>query len=123
LDLYRLNKKFEPVLAADDDYEAFDKRWHIQHKRKYFGKYEVCVSTVFLALDHRYYGDSGPPIVFETMIFGGKHDQYQERYETYPEALEGHRKALKLARIKAIVEDERPEPDIELKTSKRSIKL
>lgn len=106
------------MLAAEDDYEAFDQRWHIQHSK---GK--ILVSTVFLALDHRYYDDIGAPVVFETMIFGGKHNDYQERYETYLEALEGHRKALKLVGIKAVVEDERPEPDIELKTSKRAIKL
>lgn len=31
------------------------------------------------------------------MIFGGQHDQYQERYSTWAEAEEGHKKAIKLA--------------------------
>lgn len=31
---------------------------------------ELLVSTVFLGLDHRYAG-AGPPLLFETMIFGG----------------------------------------------------
>jgi len=53
------------------------------------------VSTVFLGLDHSW-GD-GPPLLFETMIFGGPHDQYQERYSTRAEAIEGHARAVALA--------------------------
>jgi hypothetical protein len=30
------------------------------------------------------------------MIFGGEHDQYQERYSSYEDALEGHQVALNL---------------------------
>jgi hypothetical protein len=39
---------------------------------------KVRVSTIFLGLDHNFY-DDGPPILWETMIFGGEHDQYQDR--------------------------------------------
>lgn len=53
----------------------------------------VDVSTVFLGLDHRHMGE-GPPLLFETMIFGGKHDQYCDRYSTYDEAIEGHKRAV-----------------------------
>lgn len=59
---------------------------------------DVLVSTVFLGLDHQWIPDL-PPLLFETMIFGGRHDQYQARYSTYDEALEGHRFALQLARV------------------------
>ncbi len=55
----------------------------------------VNVSTVFLGLDHSF-GD-GPPLLFETMIFGGKHDQYQERFETWEQAETGHQVAVELA--------------------------
>jgi hypothetical protein len=58
----------------------------------------VKVSTVFLGLDHRF-GDSGPPLIFETMIFGGEHDQYQERYSTWEEAEAGHKVACELAGV------------------------
>lgn len=58
---------------------------------------EVKISTVFLGLDHNYSG-IGEPILFETMIFGGPHDQYQDRYTTKEEALIGHQKALDLVR-------------------------
>lgn len=58
----------------------------------------VRVSTVFLGLNHRF-GDEGPPLIFETMIFGGWHDQYQERFSTWEEAEAGHAKALRLVRL------------------------
>ena len=52
----------------------------------------VRVSTVFLGLDHSFGG--GKPILFETMIFGGKPNDYQEQYTTWEEAEAGHKKAL-----------------------------
>lgn len=58
----------------------------------------VHVSTVFLGLDHSF--GHGDPLLFETMIFGGKHDDYQERYATWQEAEEGHRKACDMAGVK-----------------------
>lgn len=57
------------------------------------GNRTVHVSTVFLGLDHNYCG--GPPICFETMVFGGKHNDYQERYATWAEAERGHRRIVK----------------------------
>ena len=48
----------------------------------------VYISTVWLGMDHNY-GD-GPPIIFETMIFGGEHDEYCDRYATLEEAKAGH---------------------------------
>ncbi len=58
----------------------------------------VQVSTVFLGLDHRF-GADGPPVVFETMTFGGPFDQEQDRYSTWEEAEAGH--AAAVARAKA----------------------
>lgn len=52
--------------------------------------YEGCdVSTVFLGLDHRF-GAPGPPLVFETMVFGGPFDQDMNRYATWADAEAGH---------------------------------
>lgn len=34
------------------------------------------------------------PVLWETMIFGGINDQYQERYTSYEDALEGHQNAI-----------------------------
>lgn len=55
---------------------------------------KVTVSTVFWGMDYNF--GSGKPLLFETMIFGGKHDEYQKRYSTWEEAEKGHKKALKL---------------------------
>lgn len=54
------------------------------------------ISTVFLGINHRFV--PGPPLLFETMIFGpdGNADDYQERYETRFEALIGHAIAVGL---------------------------
>jgi hypothetical protein len=57
----------------------------------------VHVSTVFLGIDHNF-RQEGAPLLFETMIFGGQHDEYQERYATKDEAIAGHAKALELAK-------------------------
>lgn len=56
------------------------------------------ISTVFLGIDHRW-GD-GPPLLFETMIFGGEHNNYQERCSTWKQAEEMHENACSLVRGK-----------------------
>jgi hypothetical protein len=57
----------------------------------------IHVSTVFLGLDHSW--TDGPPVLFETMIFGGEYDEeYQERCCTWAEAEEMHRAAVKVAK-------------------------
>lgn len=56
----------------------------------------VTVSTVFLGLNHNW--GSGDPVLWETMIFGGIHDEYQERYSSKESALAGHQKAIALAK-------------------------
>ena len=40
----------------------------------------------------------GKPILWETMIFGGEHNEYQGRYTTYEDAIEGHKKAIELVK-------------------------
>lgn len=57
----------------------------------------LTVSTVFLGLDHRF-GGNGPPILFETMIFGDIEDSYQTRCSTWEQAEEMHRVAVEYAR-------------------------
>ena len=57
---------------------------------------EVRVSTVFLGLDHRF-GEGLNPILWETMIFGGPHDGYQERFASREDAVLGHKIAVDLA--------------------------
>jgi hypothetical protein len=72
-------------------FERFDRRIA---KSKIHG---VEVSTVFLGLDHNWSGQ-GPPIVFETMVFGGELDEEMWRYATYAEAEAGHLAACELVR-------------------------
>lgn len=58
---------------------------------------EITVSTVFLGLDHNF-GREGDPLLFETMIFGGKYDQKIRRCSTWAEAEEQHRVAVSFLR-------------------------
>jgi hypothetical protein len=57
---------------------------------------DVRVSTVFLGLDHGF-GEGGP-LLYETMIFGGEHNDWQERCSTREEAEAMHKRALALVR-------------------------
>lgn len=54
---------------------------------------DVLVSTVFLGIDHAF-GHSDRPVLFETMIFGGAQNGYQNRYETWEQAVAGHNLAI-----------------------------
>lgn len=56
----------------------------------------VIVSTIFLGIDANY-GNAGPPILWETMVFGGKYDQFQVRYASRSDALAGHDRFMALA--------------------------
>jgi len=59
---------------------------------------ETEVSTVFLGMDHQF-GD-GPPLLFETLVFGGEHDGDMWRYSTWEEAETGHKEVVeRLLRI------------------------
>lgn len=63
---------------------------------RHVGKTEVgdsVVSTVFLGVDHSF-SAGGPPLWYETMIFGKGFEDEQWRYSTKEEAQEGHRKPL-----------------------------
>jgi hypothetical protein len=54
------------------------------------------VSTVFLGLDHSFGGPT--PLVYETMVFGGKHDGWEERWATREGAAAGHDAIVKRLR-------------------------
>ena len=83
-DKYILNEKGVPVLENDFDKWA---EWNFMQeaksnrivKQEHFGTAgEILVSTVFLGLDHNW-RTNGPPILWETMVFGGKLDQEMDR--------------------------------------------
>jgi hypothetical protein len=52
------------------------------------------VSTIFTGIG---IDSFSPPRLWETMIFGGTRDRYQDRYSSREDALAGHEKALALA--------------------------
>ncbi len=49
----------------------------------------ILVRSVFLGFD-RSFGREGPPLVFETMVFGGVRDGWRKRYSTWDQAVLGH---------------------------------
>jgi hypothetical protein len=95
-DTYILDGR-NPVPCADFMTRA---RWFETSDRQVaktdFG--DVRVSTVFLGLDRSF--GQGPPLLFETMIFGGpfERDKYQERCSTWEEAEAAHAEAVEVAR-------------------------
>jgi hypothetical protein len=78
---------------------------------------EIRVSTVFLIFDHAFGLEGVKPLLFETMIFGGKRNDYCQRYATWDEAVAGHAEAVDLVKLTipfwkryAITEDMLPMP-------------
>jgi hypothetical protein len=59
------------------------------------GGLKLWVSTVWLGIDHRFWGD-GPPVIFETMVFPEGHTGFEgldldmDRYCHLTEAFRGH---------------------------------
>lgn len=72
--------------ASTDPYHR-----HVGRDFFYINDVEYCnLSTVFLGIDHNY-ANSGVPILFESMIFGGGDlDESMERYPTWETAASGH---------------------------------
>ena len=56
------------------------------------------ISTVFLGLDHNF--DEGPPVLWETMVFGGAMDQVQDRCSGSREQAEAMHAAM-LERVRS----------------------
>lgn len=87
LNYYFIEKDGEPLAV---DMKVWASHW--QNNRQVGDDMvgDVRVSTVFLGINHRHSG-VGPPILYETMIFGGEHDEDQWRYCTRKEAEAGHK--------------------------------
>ena len=90
---YVLNEQGGPVEAASalEGAKAFDDPRRIVAQQE-IGN--VRVSTIFLGLDHGF--GEGPPLLWETMIFGGTHDKDQWRYSSRADAVAGHEAAVAL---------------------------
>lgn len=113
LGLYVLDDAGEPVREPDTLkwgrwLEAAHKEGRRHLADDTAGPYRI--STVFLGCDHSF-GGSGPPVLWETMIFGvpkktelfgGKRhrfrkDLWEQRYCSRADALAGHARAVKYA--------------------------
>lgn len=90
---YRLIGKLPVPCSFQEGTEQLAKDRHVA--LTYVG--DCRVSTVFLVVDHNLTG-SGPPHLFETMIFGGEKDGYQARCSTWDEAQAHHVAAVEVAK-------------------------
>lgn len=90
--------KGKEVIAEPDlsKWEYFFEQAWKENKRylRYNKIRNITISTIFDGIDHNY--SRGELAVFETMIFGGEHDQYTDRYPNWESALAGHRVAMRL---------------------------
>lgn len=107
---YILDDNGEPVLCPD---VIAWSRWYVQADRAVaLTKFDPpssayihgCrVSTTFLGIDHNFEG-SGPPILWETMIFNGPHDGAMWRYSSREAAIVGHELACLVAQGETTLE-------------------
>lgn len=88
-----LNGKKVQVVELDEWATWFENADRRVAKNKLNGGIEV--STVFLGINHAF---GGKPRWFETMVFGGEHDGYCERYETWDEAETGHKRIVEMVK-------------------------
>lgn len=96
---YILNEAGEPEACGDTLRWA---KWFETGNRRVAQDYvgDVRVSTVFLGMDHAF--DGGPPLLWETLVFGGPLDGDGDRYATRAEAEAGH--AEWVARVRAAMQ-------------------
>ena len=106
---YILNDQHIPIPVDDMLVWA---RWFEGHRDERVVRQETVgnfwVSTVFLAIDHSF-AEGGPPILFETMVFGpdgqcqrysreDSRESFAERCTTWELALEMHARGVRWAR-------------------------
>lgn len=102
--------KNDEIIKIDGDnvdcifeWEKSRKEWHIETEINDI--HDVTISTAFLGIDHSFsHSKDHKPVLFETMIFGGKYDGYQVRYTTPGGARKGHDAAVKMVNDTSIWE-------------------
>jgi hypothetical protein len=98
---YVLDEHGEPRVEADilawSEWFARDERRIVRHQEwtRPDGT-DVCVSTVFLGIDHNFGLPNRGPVLWETMVFveGEGHDQY--RYSSLEDAIRGHNRVVEV---------------------------
>lgn len=98
LRLVYYNRRGEPISLAEfaELHDDFERNMRVARTNTH----RHHISTVLLGMDHNW-GVGGKPLIFETMIFC-RHEpecwmnEWQKRYCTEEEALEGHERAVSL---------------------------
>lgn len=115
------DKQGNPLVTVDMDDPKWDEQMRAVEKllsdvdyrvvkQEYTPNKKYWVSTVWVGLDQRYSGKVGQPVIFETMVFNGKRNNWykrsdgtriyhaksyeQQRYCTEEEAIFGHNQLL-----------------------------
>ena len=95
-----------PMLVASEYLNDYDYKVVAKDAFVFDGE-PVEVSTVWLGLNHNWWPGK-PPLIFETMIFGGKYDLESWRYATEEQALAGHAEAMALLQLEEQIRREQP---------------
>lgn len=86
------DRKGSPIGMADANRLLADRDYKIL-QQDHVG--DLWISTVWLGLDHKW-GGAGPPLIFETMVFGQDWaDLESDRYPTEAAARAGHAEIVK----------------------------
>ena len=85
-----LDRTLMPIRIEPAKEHAF----YIELGSRFIGDVPLEVSTVWIGINHNFSGE-GPPLIFETMVFGSEGDLYCERYATEEQAREGHAATLR----------------------------
>jgi hypothetical protein len=98
---YILDERGEPIV--EPDLMKWAKWFQVSNDKRLVKLEKVAdgeVSTVFLGIDHNFSG-AGEPVLWETMIFGGANDQYQDRCSGSREQAEAmHARAVQFLKDK-----------------------
>jgi len=98
--LYVLNEKLEPVLVTTEQFfEYVAKNGEPARQVKLDFVDGVKISTTFLGVALVLLASpDNPPLLFETFVFGKKHDGLVRRYRTWEDAVAGHAEVVDLVK-------------------------
>jgi hypothetical protein len=86
---FYFDKQGNPISAEEANHLLMDRDYcTIEKTPMMYHDEPVEVSTVWLCVNHQW--GEGPPVIFETMVFGGPEDMECFRYSTEKEARDGH---------------------------------
>jgi hypothetical protein len=95
---YILNEQHEPVDEPDFTKWADWMSTHCRTVALDQVKKDVMVSTVFTGLNSNIMSDKPHLLLWETMVFGGRHDKHKEHYASHVDALAGHARIVEMVK-------------------------